>query len=157
MPCAALPLVVSAASYGVLHVHAALDGILKSVMPSVERGLEPGPEAGWTAEQYGVAVRAITAGAPNAVLAKELQAQLGQGHDGRQVLQAMVRAKLVAYRPYSRWARDLPVGVFRASDRLATKLGVVVPAPTPAHLHCMRELTLLDLTLLAESVQPVGH
>ena len=145
---------MSAASYGVVHMHAALDDILTSVRPGVERGLVPGPEAGWTAEQYGIAVRAITAGAPYAVLAAELQAQLGQGYDGSQVLQAMVHANLVAYRPYSRWARDLPVGVFRASDSLNTKLGVVVTAPTPAHLHCMRELTLPDPTLPAESV---GH
>ena len=147
--CAGLSLVVSAASDGVLHVHAALVGIRKSVMPSVERGLEPGPEAGWTAEQYGAAVRAITAGAPYAVLAKELQAQLGKRYKGRQVLQAMVRANLVAYRPYSCWARDLPAGVFSASDSLGTEPGVVVTAPTPAHLHCMRKLTLPDPTLPA--------
>ena len=155
--CAALSLVVSAASDGVLHAHAALVDVLTSVRPSMQRALMPGPGAGWTAEQYVVAVRAITAGAPYAVLASELEAQFGGVYAGSQILQAMVHANLVAYRPYSRWARDLPVGVFRASDSLNTKLGVVVTAPTPAHLHCMRELTLPDATLPAESVQPVGH
>ena len=144
--CAALSLLVSAASYGVLHLHAALVDILKLVGPSVQRGLEPGPEAGWTAEQYGVAVRAITAGAPYAVLASELEAEFGGGYAGSQVLQAMARENLVAYRPYSDWARDLPAGVFRASDGPDPELGVVVTALTPAHLHCMRELTLPDPT-----------
>ena len=49
-------------SNGVLHVHAALQDTLGTVRPSVERGLEPESEAGWTAQQYAAAVRAITAG-----------------------------------------------------------------------------------------------
>ncbi len=66
----------------------------------------------------------------------------------------MVREDLVAYRPYSDWARDLPVEAFRASDGPVHRLDVVVTAPTPAYLHCMRELTLPDPT---PPVASVGH
>ena len=143
---------VHAASNGVALVHAAVRNILTSVRPRVERGLKPGREAGWTVQQYAAAVRAITAGAPYAVLASVLEEQFGGGDAGRQVLQAMVRNDLVAYRQYSEWARDLPEEAFRASDGPDAELGVVVTAPTPAHLHCMRKLTLPDPALPADQV-----
>ena len=143
-----------AASNRVLHVHAALEEVIKTVRPSVQRGLKPGSEAGWTVQQYAAAVRAITAGAPYAVLASVLEAELGGGDAGRQVLQAMVRGDLVACRPYSKWARDLPVGAFRASDRPNPELEEVVMAPSPAHLHCMRTLLLPNP---APPADPVGH
>ena len=87
------------------------------------------------------------------MLALVLQEEFGGGHAGWQVLQAMARADLVACRPYSPWARDLPVEAFRASDGPVSKLGVVVTAPTPAHLHCMRELTLPDPALPPDPVR----
>ena len=135
-------------------MHAALEEVLQTARPSVERGLKPGPEAGWTVQQYAETVRAITAGAPYAVLASVLEAQFGGGFAGRQILQAMVRNDLVAYRPYSNWARDLPVEAFRASDRPNVKLEEVVTAPSPATLYCMRELTLPDPAPPADAV---GH
>ncbi len=119
------------------------------MLPSIQRGLNPGPKAGWNASQYCVALRALSA-----VLASELEAEYGGGYAGSQVLQAMAREGLVAYRPYSQWARDLPAGVFRASDGPVPKLWMVVTAPTPAQLHCMRELTLL---YLLPPVDPAGH
>ena len=143
-----------AAANGDSHVHAALQEVLKTVRPSVQRGLKPGSEAGWTVQQYATAVRAITAGAPYAVRASVLIAQLGGGYAGSQVLQAMVRADLVAIRPYSFWARDVPKGAFRASDGPDFMLEEVVTAPTPADLYCMRELALPDPT---PSAGPVGQ
>ena len=138
---------VHAASNGVSLVHSALQGILTRVRPGVERGLTPGREAGWTFQQYAAVVRAITACAPYAVLASVLEEECGGGDAGRQVLQAMVREDLVAYRPYSEWARDLPEEAFCASDGPFAELDVVVMAPTPAHLYCMRKLTLPDPSL----------
>ena len=135
-------------------MHAALEEVLQTARPSVQRGLKPGPEAGWTVQQYAETVRAITAGASYAVLASVLEAQFGGGSAGRQVLQAMVRNDLVAYRPYSSWARDLPVGAFRASDRPNPELEEVVTAPSPAHLHCMQKLMLPDP---APPADPVGR
>ena len=143
---------VHAASNGVALVHAAVENILTSVRPSVEQGLWPERDAGWTVQQYAAAVRAITAGAPYAVLASVLQEEFGGGNAGRRVLQAMVRNDLVAYRPYSVWARDLRVEAFLVRDGPIPKRGVVVTAPTPAHLHCMRELALPDATLPADQV-----
>ncbi|KAK9820192.1 hypothetical protein WJX72_007329 [[Myrmecia] bisecta] len=84
----------------------ALTDIITTVRPSVERGLEPSIDAGFTAQQ--------------------------------QVLQAMVRENLLAYRPYSTWAIDIH------TDAFGPKRKEVVTAPTPAHLHCMRELELPD-------------
>ena len=101
--------------------------------PSVRSGLKPSAGAGWTAEQY-AAVLDKLAVEPHAVLASELEAEFGGGDVGAQVLQALVRQDLVAYRPYSRWARDIAVDAFGA------KLAEVVTAPTPAHLYCMQEL-----------------
>ncbi len=138
----------------VSHVHAALQDTLGTVRPSVQRGLEPKSEAGWTAQQYAAAVRAITASPPYAVLDSVLVAQFGGGSAGREVLQAMVREDLVACRPYSDWARDLPEEAFCASDGPVLMLEDVVTAPTPAHLYCMRELTLPDPT---PPVASVGH
>ena len=139
---------------GVLHVHAALRDVLRTVQRSVQRGLEPKPEDGWTVQQYAAAVRAITAGPPYAVLASVLVAQYGGGSAGREVLQAMVREDLVSYRPYSDWARDLPVEAFCASDGPDRMLEEVVTAPTPAHLYCMRKLTLPDPTPPVATVGP---
>ena len=151
--CCALS-AVHAASNGASLLHADLQDILKMFRSHVKRGLTPGREAGWTGQQYAAAVRAITAGAPNAVPASVLEEECGGGDAGWQVLQAMVRADLVAYRPYSQWARDLPVDAFRAGAGPDAKLTEVVTAPTPAHLHCMRELTLPDPALPAD---PVGQ
>ena len=124
------------------------------MLPSIQRGLNPGPTAGWNANQFCVAVRAITSSAPYAVLASELEAECGGGYAGSQVLQAMVREGLPPYSQYSQWARDLPAAVFRASDAPVPKLRAVVMAPTPAQLHCMRELTL---PYLLPPADPVGH
>ena len=112
-------------------MHAALEEVLQTVRPSVQRGLEPESEAGWTVQQYAETVQAITVFAPYAVLASVLVAQFGGGSAGRQVLQAMMRNNLVAYRPFSNWARDLPVGAFRASDRPNPELEEVVRRHRP--------------------------
>ena len=141
-------------SNGVSHVHAALRDVLRTVQRRVKRGLEPKSVDGWTVHQYAAAVRAITAGPPHAVLASELVAQFGGGSAGREVLQAMVREDLVSYRSYSDWARDLPVEAFCASDGPDRMLEEVVTAPTPAHLYCMRKLTLPDPMPPMASVGP---
>ena len=112
---------------------AALEGVIQTVRPGVCRGLEPSAGAGWTAEQYAAVLEKLAV-EPHAVLASELEAEFGGGYVGDQVLQAMVRQDLVAYRPYSRWARDI------AKEAFGADLEEVVTAPTPAHLYCMQEL-----------------
>ena len=112
---------------------AALQSVIQIVRPGVCSGLEPSAGAGWTAEQY-AAVLDKLAVEPYAVLASELKAEFGGGHVGAQVLKAMVRQDLVAYRPHSYWARDI------AEEAFGADLEEVVTAPTPAHLYCMQEL-----------------
>ena len=112
---------------------AALEGIIQTVRPGVCRGLEPSADAGWTAEQYAAMLDKLAV-EPHAVLASELEAEFGGGYVGDQVLQAMVRQDLVAYRPHSYWARDI------AEEAFGANLAEVVTAPTPAHLYCMQEL-----------------
>jgi len=128
---------------------AALEGIIQTVRPSVLSGLEPSADAGWTAEQY-AAVLDKLAVEPHAVLASELKAEFGGGYVGAQVLQAMVRQDLVAYRPHSDWARDI------AEEAFGADLEEVVTAPTPAHLYCMQRLSgkLRAQMLAADKVRP---
>ena len=117
---------------------AALTKIIKIVHRSVRLGLKPSADAGFTAQQYATAVKAITTAPAHAVLAEVLQKLLGGGTAGKEVLQAMVRDNLVAYRPYSDWAMDIDMDAFGPQRR------EVVTAPTPAHLFCMRQLNLPD-------------
>ncbi|BDA41349.1 Uncharacterized ATP-binding protein MJ1659 at C-terminar half [Coccomyxa sp. Obi] len=113
----------------------ALQGIIRKVRRSVKRGLKPKGEDGWTEAQYVTAAQSILAAQQNAVSADVLEAEFGGGAAGDMVLQAMVRANLLAYRPPSPWARDIDISAFKDDE-------VVITAPTPAHLACMRELEL---------------
>lgn len=58
----------------------------------------------------------------------------GLGKDADQVLDDIVKAKLLSYRPKSCWARDLPTKVHGPKGK------PIVTAPTPAHLYCMKKL-----------------
>ena len=109
--------------------------IKKTVLPYVKSGLEPQDDDGWTPAQYAAAVRLLLASPARAVPADVVKAKFGGGGEGKRVLQAMVRANLLSYRPFSYWARDLDRSAFQGCD-------VVITAPTPAHLACMRQLTL---------------
>ena len=112
-----------------------LDDIVKELRPDVMDGLNPGAKDGWTQAQYVKAVRMIVAAPANAVTAAELEDELGKGDAGKEALQAMVRANLLSYRPFSNWAQDIDRSAFK------NKLPVVT-APTAAHLVCMQELEL---------------
>lgn len=50
---------------------------------------------------------------------------------GLAVLEAMVEADVLAYRPKSRLSRDIPPEVFEGEEAVGT-------AMTPAHLHALR-------------------
>jgi len=51
---------------------------------------------------------------------------------GKQPLEAMVQANLLALRPYSFWAEDIDAAAFGVNLD-----ATVVTAPTPLHLHLM--------------------
>lgn len=124
---------------------AALKSVTKTVCETVRDGLDPVAEDGWTQAQYATAVRQILAGPENAVPAAVLRAKLGSEGAGKKVLQAMVRADLLTYRPYSSWARDISQSAFKQD-------GPVITAPTPAHLACMHRLELPEPEPSADTV-----
>ncbi len=68
-------------------------------------------------------------------LQRSWRLEFGGGAAGEEVLQAMVRANLFAYRPVSSWAQDNDNSAFKDDD-------VLITAPTPADLACMRGLKL---------------
>ncbi|CAL8461928.1 g1459 [Coccomyxa elongata] len=113
----------------------ALEDIKTTAMAKLISGLWPLPSDGWTQAQYATAVRSILAAPANVVSAGTLKAQFGVEGAGKEVLQAMVRANLLAYRPASSWARDMERSAF-GKDR------AVITAPTPANLACMRKVEL---------------
>lgn len=104
------------------------------IRPEVLSGLKCTAADGCTQRHYATAVRSLLATPSSSVPAATLEAALGGAGTGNQVVQAMVQANLLAYRPWSYWAQDI--------DKRAFQDGVVVTAPTPAHLACMREQKL---------------
>ena len=111
----------------------------------------------WTSEDYQIAVGLIADAAPyyavpQIVMAAELQkdgrlAKRGRGDiDGLQVLYSMIEYNVLAVRPYSDMAKDIPREVlFRTVKRKkgpVEKNDSVVVMPSPAHLFAA--LQMLD-------------
>lgn len=111
---------------------AALIDISDMASMFVESGLNGGP--GWTPEQYATAVLAILDSPYHVVQRSQLNAKLGGGSGGAAAVTAMVRANLLALRPPSRLAVDIPQVAYGDNRK------VVVTAPTPARLHAMKRL-----------------
>ena len=95
----------------------------------MEPGYNPAADAGYTATDYATAVKAILESPYNAVDKQQLMAELG-----KQALDAMVHANLLALRPYSSWATDIDVEAFGPKKR-----STVVTAPTTLHLYLMEQ------------------
>ena len=104
----------------------------------------------WTSEDYQIAVGLIADAAPyyavpQIVMAAELQkdgrlAKRGRGDiDGLQVLYSMIEYNVLAVRPYSDMAKDIPREVFfrmvKGENGIKEeKKDSVVVMPSPAHL-----------------------
>jgi hypothetical protein len=125
---------------------AALSQVAKDVWGTMEDGYVPASNAGYAARDYATAVAAILESPYNAVDKQQLTAVLGQ-----QPLEAMVRANLLALRPYSPWAADIDVAAFGPRQRFT-----VVTAPTPLHLYLMEEERSTLLAPLGPETQQVG-
>lgn len=95
----------------------------------MESGYAPAADAGYTATNYATAVKAILESPYNAVNNQQLMAELG-----KQSLDAMVQANLLALRRYSSWAADIDVEAFGPKQ-----LFTVVTAPSTLHLHLMEQ------------------
>lgn len=123
---------------------AALSQVAKDVWRTMNPGYRPAPDAAYTSADYAMAVDAILKSPYKAVDEEDLTAVLG-----KQPLEAMVQANLLALRPYSFWAEDIDAAAFGV-DLDAT----VVTAPTPLHLHLMQEER--SIILAALDTQQVG-
>ncbi len=84
-------------------------------------------------EQYWAAATAIRDSKHHAVKSSQLMGTLGLCYKGREALGAMLRAGLLAYRPYSNWAADIPREAFGEGR------GPLVTAATPMHLYHMKQ------------------
>jgi len=111
---------------------AALRGVTGDVWEALKAGSAPSADAGYTSKQFSTAVQALVESPfrSGAVDAQELGSKLG----GAAALNAMVKADLVAIRPFSDWAQDIEPEAFGPKMRSS-----VVTAATPVHLHLMRE------------------
>jgi len=117
----------------------ALKNVVVGPRGAVERGFEPeiyiakgGESPLWTDDQWRMVLERITTASHHAVLASELKKELGKGSEkkGSEVLLSMVKYNLLALRPPSTLARDLPQEVYGAGKKETT----VVTLPSPAHV-----------------------
>jgi hypothetical protein len=120
MLCCALPL-------------AALSQVAKDVWGTMRKGYKPTPGAGYTAADYGAAVKAILDSPYHAVDIDSLEEALRSPHQDT-VVEAMVQANLLALRPYSTWAKDIEPAAFGPDERFT-----VVTAPSALHLYLMQK------------------
>eukprot|EP00877_Chromochloris_zofingiensis_P011590 jgi/Chrzof1/6685/Cz19g05200.t1 len=109
-------------------LHKALIQVVKDVARTLQPGYLPPPTAGYTAADCATAVKAILDSPYKAVDEDLLSSQLGS----LEPLQAMVKANLLALRPFSPWAYDVSAKAF-GPERLAT----VITAPSALHLYLM--------------------
>ncbi|KAG7674122.1 hypothetical protein KSW81_005963 [Nannochloris sp. 'desiccata'] len=117
----------------------ALQKVVAGPLGAVIRGFEPevyikkGGEAPlWTDAQWRMVLERITTAPHHAVLASELKEELGKGSEkkGSEILLSMVKYNLLALRPPSTLARDLPQEVYGSGKKKTT----VVTLPLPAHV-----------------------
>lgn len=122
---------------------AGLNAVVTGPLEAVSRGFKPkvyivkGGEAPlWTKDQWKIVLERITRAPHHAVLASEIEEELGKGCDrgGDEILLSMVKYNLLALRPPSDLARDLPREVY-GRNRAA-----VVTLPLPAHAWAAKVL-----------------
>ena len=88
-----------------------------------------------TTQQLRVALQEIVSAKHHAVTVRELQRTLNKyGEDGKAAVQALIRANVLGYRPYSPWATDVPREAYGKTKR------AIITAPTAVHLYCMKIL-----------------
>ena len=132
----------------------ALQKVVAGPLGAVQRGFAPsvyimkGGEAPlWTGAQWKMVLERITTSPYHAVLVSEIKKELGKGSDrggdekkGSKILLSMIKYNLLALRPPSTLARDLPQEVYGSGKKKTT----VVTLPLPAHVWAA-EVVLKDL------------
>ncbi len=122
----------------------ALDEVVSNIRSDIDRGFEPrvcivkGGEAPlWTAKQWKMVLERITTAPHHAVPVSEIKKALaGKGSigQGSEILSSMEKYDLLAVRPFSTLARDLPREVF------GKRLDPVVTLPLPAHVWAAKDM-----------------
>ena len=114
---------------------AALQEVVSGPLGAVIQGFKPsvyfqkgGEDPLWTKGQWRMVLKRITTSPHHAVLASEIEEELGEG--GEDILLSMVKYNLLALRPPSTLARDLPQEVYGSGKKKTT----VVTLPLPAHV-----------------------
>ncbi|KAH7619579.1 hypothetical protein NADE_006412 [Nannochloris sp. 'desiccata'] len=102
----------------------ALDIVVANSRSAIEQGFTPEiipkrdelPE--WTEGQWATVLERITTAPHHAVLKEKLAKELGKGDGktGRQIILSMIKYNLLALRPYSILARDLPLEVYGVDE-----------------------------------------
>ena len=109
----------------------------------------------WEAKHYKAVLRLIATNPYHAVRQKEAEAALKDVGDipenvtAAQVLKSMVEFNVLALRPYSMMAEDIPREAFFKKVGRKEKQDNVVTMPSPAHLAAVLEL---DVELEEESI-----
>jgi hypothetical protein len=127
----------------------ALQGVVAGPLGAVIKGFKPevyiqkgGEDPLWTDVQWKMVLERITTSPQQAVPASEIEEELGKGSKkkGSEILLSMVKYNLLALRPPSTLARDLPQEVYGSGKKKTT----VVTLPLPAHVWAA-EVVLEDL------------
>ncbi|KAG7671184.1 hypothetical protein KSW81_003323 [Nannochloris sp. 'desiccata'] len=117
----------------------ALQEVVAGPLGAVERGFKPevyiqkgGEDPLWTDVQWKMVLERITTSPQHAVLASAIEEELGKGSEkkGSEILLSIVKYNLLALRPPSTLARDLPQEVYGSGKKKTT----VVTLPLPAHV-----------------------
>ncbi len=114
----------------------ALDIVVANSRSVIEQGFSPEiiPKRdelpAWTEGQWATVLERLTTTPDHAVLRKELEKEVakGDGKTGQQIILSMVKYNLLALRPYSTMARDLPREVYGVGQK------EVVTLPSPGHV-----------------------
>ncbi|KAG7666861.1 hypothetical protein KSW81_000627 [Nannochloris sp. 'desiccata'] len=114
----------------------ALDVVVANSRSAIEQGFSPEilpkrdelPE--WTEGQWATVLERLTTAPHHSVLRNELEKDVGNGDGktGKQIILSMVEYNLLALRPYSTLARDLPLEVYGVGEK------EVVTLPSPSHV-----------------------
>jgi hypothetical protein len=113
----------------------ALDIVVANSRSAIEQGFKPKvipkrdelPE--WTDDQWATVLERLTTAPHHVVHRNELAKELGKGDEehGDAIILSMVKYNLLALRPYSTLARDLPREVYGVGEK------EVVTLPSPGH------------------------
>ena len=122
----------------------ALNIVVANSLSTIRQGLDPEiiPKRDelphWTEDQWETVLERITTAPHHAVLRKELAKALGEGDGkkGNKIILSMVKCNLLALRPFSELARDLPKEVYGGG------MNEVVTLPSPGDVWAAKQQLL---------------